>query len=492
MLISNVHLPYLDEDNAGHLYSIRCTDGFIESVERQPQNHPVANNEDVDLIDGKGGLLLPSLCHSHIHLDKCYILEQGEPLTTGDFAEALRVTSAVKAGFVERTDDLYARGRRLIQESVASGVTSMRAHVEVDAIVGSACLEVGLRLSEEFKDVCDVEIAVFMQDPIFDSERDIDFGKNASVLKDVLDRYASSSKAFTAVGSAPYVERTREQQLKNIEFIISLAQNYDLHLDFHLDYDLKPCDEATEQASEDDPLIFAVLSYLAQPSSAKVKSLTVGHMTRLSVFTPPLISRLRSYLEAIPPESSLRSISFVGLPQSDLYMMGRRSSSSSSTSERYEESFGGPSTPRGTLDVLRFRRFCDSVNEKLRGEHARSIFVNVAMSVNNVANAFTPQGTADPLSLCTLGVAVYQSATKESCRVLLESISTASKLAVGDVHSSVLADPLSILPTSGRPADFVILHDNSDIQSAVLSPSYSRTTIKGGRVVSWRVGVVHM
>ena len=65
----------------------------------------------------------------------------------------------MKATFASRTDDLYERGKRLIRESVASGVTSMRAHVEVDAIVGSTCLEVGLRLSEEFKGACDVEIA---------------------------------------------------------------------------------------------------------------------------------------------------------------------------------------------------------------------------------------------------------------------------------------------------------------------------------------------
>ncbi len=69
------------------------------------------------------------------------------------------MTSTVKAGFTSKTDDLYARGKRLVEESITSGVTSMRAHVEVDSAVGSACLDVALRLHDEYKEACDVEVA---------------------------------------------------------------------------------------------------------------------------------------------------------------------------------------------------------------------------------------------------------------------------------------------------------------------------------------------
>ncbi len=71
-----------------------------------------------------------------------------------------------------------------------------------------------------------------------------------------------------------------------------------------------------------------------------------------------------------------------------------------------------------------------------------------------------------------------------------ESITTASKLAIGDYHLNALDDPLTLLPTPGQPANFVILHDNPDVQSAVLSPCYSRTTIKDGKVVARRIGSV--
>lgn len=59
--------------------------------------------------------------------------------------------------------DLLERGRRLILESVQAGVTSMRAHVEVDKLVGMKCLDAGLALKKEFgpqgRGICDIQIA---------------------------------------------------------------------------------------------------------------------------------------------------------------------------------------------------------------------------------------------------------------------------------------------------------------------------------------------
>ena len=80
-----------------------------------------------------------------------------------DFPEALRVTSLVKSSFSAHSpdageEDLYARGDRLIQESVEAGVTTMRAHVEVDAVVRDACVRAALKLKKKWRDVCDVRI----------------------------------------------------------------------------------------------------------------------------------------------------------------------------------------------------------------------------------------------------------------------------------------------------------------------------------------------
>lgn len=76
-----------------------------------------------------------------------------------DFQEALAVTEKAKARFPKEDDNMYARGRRLIMESVACGVTAMRAHVEIDTTVGFTCFDVGMRLRTDHKDTCDVQIA---------------------------------------------------------------------------------------------------------------------------------------------------------------------------------------------------------------------------------------------------------------------------------------------------------------------------------------------
>lgn len=75
------------------------------------------------------------------------------------FNEAMELTGRAKAAFPLDLDDLRARGARLIRESVQYGVTSMRAHVEVDSIVGFCCLDIAQTLQKEFRTLCDVQIA---------------------------------------------------------------------------------------------------------------------------------------------------------------------------------------------------------------------------------------------------------------------------------------------------------------------------------------------
>lgn len=73
--------------------------------------------------------------------------------------EAFDITEAAKSRFINQQDDVYERGKRLVRESIECGVTAMRAFVDVDAVVHLRCLKVAIRLKEEFKDACDIQIA---------------------------------------------------------------------------------------------------------------------------------------------------------------------------------------------------------------------------------------------------------------------------------------------------------------------------------------------
>jgi len=99
-------------------------------------------------------------------------------------------------------------------------------------------------------------------------------------------------------------------------------------------------------------------------------------------------------------------ISFVGLPTSDLYMMGRPTEGTSQLQR-----------PRGTLQIPTM----------IKPPYKFSC----ALSINNVGNAFTPWGAVDPLKLACLGVGIYHAGTTSDAELLYECVSTRAKRAIG-------------------------------------------------------------
>ncbi|KAF9236489.1 hypothetical protein BU15DRAFT_89107 [Melanogaster broomeanus] len=437
-LITNVHLAQADAHGAKQLWDINCLNGRVLSIAPSDTEGKLpAATDNCSVIEGGGGVLLPSLCHAHIHLDKCFILEQCGPLLTGSLPEALHVTNKAKAGFPERHADLYARATRLVRESVEAGVTVMRAYVEIDTAVGMVCIDTGLKLKSEWEGVCNIQIVAFAQEALYPSPGIETPGENFELLKSALTR-----DGISVVGSAPWVEPSLEHAHKNIAHILKLAQDNNLHADFHLDYNL------------DANVVPMVWETLRQMQNAGNRRVTIGHATRLGLFSEEEWSTLRKQLNNLPLE-------IVALPQSDIYMMGRPSSD------------GSRSVPLAgrTLDAARIWR-----------DHG----VRIALSVNNVENAFTPQGYVDPLTLACLGVALFQVGTEPEWRELLRSVSTTSKEAIGIVDER---DDLTggaedgLVPRVGGPADFVLIHEAARWQSAILSPGFDRTTGAG-----WKSG----
>jgi hypothetical protein len=307
--------------------------------------------------------------------------------------------------------------------------------VEVDSTVNDACLDTALSLKSSFRDVCDIQIAgsctsnhsmledwvwqlfeVFAQDPLFND----DGSKNSNYCA---YKAAFDKPGISVIGSAPYVERKPELAQANIACVLELAQEHGLLVDFHLDYNLNP---------SETPLIYDVIHQLPthqlQPPPDFEMTVAIGHATRLSMLSRNEWAELKTSMATLP-------IHFIGLPQSDLYMMGRNSADS-------------VLAPRGTLNILR-----------LKNEHD----IPAAMSINNVQNAFTPQGSVDPLSLCPLGVAIFQSATARDCRTLLvgkrfpiNAVFWACPIGVSDCYCEARngrdGDVIELGPTGWRPS----------------------------------------
>lgn len=383
--ITRVRLP---GKRPSELWDISIQHGRIASVEAYNKNLTGLDNDQT--LDGDNRLIAPSLCHAHIHLDKCFLLQDPKyddlQIQSGDFNEAMKMTSTAKARFEE--EDLMRRGSQLIEESIQHGVTAMRAFVEVDGVVQLKCLHAGLILRERFKERCNIQICAFAQLPLFS-------GKDDGAEVRALMEEAAANEDVEVLGSTPYVEDDESKSKENGRWISALALRNKKHLDLHLDYFLE---------EDKQPLIWEVLEMIKENDWMKAggKQITLGHCTRLTRFREEEWHRLRKEIGDLP-------ISFVGLPTSDLFMMRT------------------PENVRGTLPVV---------------ELIKQYGFNAAVSVNNVGNAFTPQGNCDPLSIAQLGVGLYQAPTKDDVQLLY----------VGRLFSMSSRDEMLLTPQRRRPS----------------------------------------
>ncbi|KAI9647435.1 hypothetical protein NHQ30_003820 [Ciborinia camelliae] len=439
-----VHIPGRSPDSCFDVHCLKGVDDIVSIT------HSVSDSSTLDNPPSDNGdqhnyrLIVPGLCHPHIHLDKCFLLSHPRyadlEIKEGDFSEAMKLTSEAKLRFEH--DDLMDRGRALIEESIRFGVTHMRAFVEVDVGVGMKCLDAGLALKKEFYDKCRIQICVFAQDPIFSH------ANGSQSMIDLLEQ-AINQPGVEVIGTTPYVEESLALQEENIQWAIETAKLYELHLDFHLDYNLD---------ADQKPAVHSVIERLHRaqwPTYGGYKDLSfrtvvLGHCTRLTLFDDNAWQNLRREIGDLP-------VSFVGLPTSDLFMMGRP-----------DKATGGSSRVRGTLQVI---------------EMINKYDFNAAIGINNVGNAFTPYGNCDPMSLTSLGVGIYQAGTKEDAEILLACVSTRARAAIGlDIKRHVEID-------FGSPANFVIFGTNGpqnfrarkSIQELVCDAGVERTTIFEGR-----------
>ncbi|KAJ5874207.1 uncharacterized protein N7529_002637 [Penicillium soppii] len=357
-------------------------------------------------------LALPALTHPHIHLDKAFIHSTPEYAhylpSTGTFQEALSSTAKVKQQF--NHSDILRRGEWLLAESVASGVTAMRAFVEVDHTVQHTCLEAAATLKNQWAESCNIQIVCFAQDPIFSTEF---ADQNMALLEDALAQYPQ----IEVIGTTPYVESDTPAAKRNIEWAIDRALVSNKHVDFHLDYNLD---------SSKEPLVWHVLQTLKDRDWAvrSAKRVMLGHCSRLTLLTDAEWARLAADIH----ENNL-PVSFVGLPTSDIYMAAP------------PESDQPHNRPRGTLQVLQMIR-----KHKL----------DAVIGVNNVGNAFTPWGLPDPLSLACLGVGIYQAGSQTDAELLYECVSTRARAAIG------LESQVGLGIAQGCGADLLLVQHRDD------------------------------
>jgi cytosine deaminase len=223
------------------------------------------------------------------------------------------------------------------------------------------------------------------------------------------------------IGGVPYVDPDHHA---HVETVLDLAREFDRPADFHVDF-------------SDDPSVLDV-GYIADRvlECGLTGRVAVGHVTALGALEPaaaePLIERI-----------ARAELSVLVLPATDLHLGGRGDSHN---------------VRRGLAPV-----------KKLLGAG-----VNVAYGSNNVRNAFTPFGNADPLEVGLLLMVGAHLTDPEDVPTVYEMATTRAARAIG------LPD---YGPAEGHPANLV-LFEAPDPWEALVGQAEKRYVVANGRIVA--------
>jgi len=341
-----------------------------------------------ETIDMAGRLAIPGFVESHIHLDKSCILERCKS-DEGTLDEAIREVSQAKADFT--VEDIQARARRTLEKAILQGTTRMRTHVEVDPGIGLKGIDAIMPLVDEYRWAIELEICVFPQEGLLNNP-----GTDA-LMQDALTRGAH------VVGGCPYTDSDPRGQ---IERIFDLAVEYDVDVDFHLDFDTNP-----EGMTVDD--VCALTD--RHRYGGRV---TIGHVSKLSALSAETF-------DAVTLRLASAGVAVTVLPATDLFLMG---------GDRDHD------IVRGVAPVDRLSRGG----------------VTCALSTNNVLNPFTPFGDCSLVRMANLYANIGRIGTTagmDGCFSMVTQ-SAADVMRLADYGIAV-----------GNPADIVVLDCETPVQA---------------------------
>jgi len=372
---------------------------------------PRIDEPAVQVLDAAGRATIPGLIEPHIHLDKA-LLESRLANRSGTLEEAIRVTGILKRR--QEYSDVLDRSRQVLDMAVRNGTVAMRCHPDVDTIQGLIGVETLVHLRKEYAQLIDLQIVAFPQEGILKSPGTL------QLMTDAIEMGAD------VVGGCPYNELSWEDCKAHIDIVFRLAQKFGRDIDLHADF----ADSTADRR-------FAAAAYIAQKTidTGYGGRVTLGHLTSLGALRAdeagPVIDLLGK-----------ANVNVVTLPATDVYL--------SSAKE--------PVHPRRGLTPIRA---------------LREAGVNVAYSSNNIRNAFTPFGTADPLQIGWLLAHVAQFGSPDDRNYVLEMCTHAAARVLG------ITDRYGV--AIGKQADLVIL-DTYKVGDALLDLPVRRWVIKRGRV----------
>lgn len=377
LILRDVRLP----ENEAECVDIGLSGGRIAAV------MPALKGDGPSLAFG-GRLALPGFIETHLHLDKACILDRCA-CAKGTLEEAIAEVAAAKRGFTEA--DIEVRAAKVLERAIAQGTTRIRSHVEVDPRIGLKGFDAVMRLRKAYAWALDIEICVFPQEGLLN-----DPGTEA-LLRQALKQGAH------LIGGCPY---TDTDPFGQIERIFSIAREFDVDIDFHLDFDLDASRNTIEEVCRQTE---------AHGWGGRV---AIGHVTKLSAMPAAQFDHIARLLADA-------GVAVTVLPATDLFLMGRG----------FDHN-----VPRGVAPAHRLLR---------QG-------VNCSLSTNNMLNPFTPFGDASLVRMANLFANAAQLGRPQDMADCFDMVTR---------RSAKLLNLSSYGIAAGAEADIVVLDAQSRAQA---------------------------
>ena len=136
-------------------------DGRIAAIDPAPAGAPGVTARADEVVDGRGGVLLPALADVHAHLDSTRLGLPFRPHTAGVGLADLIEND--RANWRHAEDDVATRATRTLGVTIAAGTTLVRSHAQVDTDSKLDRLEGVLSAREAHAGHCRVEVVAFPQ-----------------------------------------------------------------------------------------------------------------------------------------------------------------------------------------------------------------------------------------------------------------------------------------------------------------------------------------
>ncbi len=364
--LDNVTVPACLIGQAGDLIttSLTIADGRI------------ATDRSDTVVDTRGAMVLPGFVDMHTHLDKGHIWPRASN-PDGTFMGALTTVGADRLANWS-AEDVAARMEFSLRCAYAHGTRAIRTHLDSLPPQDAISFPVFRQMREAWKGRIELQASCLVAiDKVF---RTGEFAKTAQIV----------AESGGVLGAVTYpVPDLRERLLD----FFALAQEYDLHVDFHVDETEDPKSDTLRTVAE-----VVLQTGFARP-------VTVGHCCSLARMDDETAETVIDLVAAA-------DLNVVSLPMCNMYLQDRHAGRTPRwrgvtmvhelAAARVNVSFASDNTrdpfyAYGDLDMVEVLREATRIChlDHARGDWVQSVFANPARACGFEAPSLLPGAPAD-------------------------------------------------------------------------------------------------